>query len=264
MKRLITLCLLVFLGLNLQAQNLSEYETGSFKKRKDSLNYRILLPENFNAQQKYPVVYFLHGSGERGFDNNSQLIHGGSLFLNASYRKQFPAIVIFPQCPSDDFWANVNWQSSLSQNAKSKFSFIENAKANKTMKLLEAFMKDYQKNKYVDKNRIYIGGLSMGAMGTYELLRRQNKMFAAAIAICGGDNINNVEKYKNIPLWIFHGAKDQVVDPIHSMAIADRMKALSGQVKFTLYANATHNSWTPAFAEKDLFPWLFSQNKAKK
>ncbi|MGY0038620.1 carboxylesterase family protein [Pedobacter sp. NJ-S-72] len=98
-------------------------------------------------------------------------------------------------------------------------------------------------------------------MGTLELLRRKPRTFAAAISICGGDNIANVDKYKKVPLWIFHGGKDDVVPPSGSTAIANQLKIIGKEVKFTLYPDANHNSWDSTFAEPKLLPWLFSHQK---
>ena len=101
----------------------------------------------------------------------------------------------------------------------------------------------------------------MGGMGTFELLRRERKMFAAAFAICGGDNVANVRKYKKTPLWIFHGEKDDVVPVGLSTDIADQLKVMGVQPKINLYPNDNHNSWDSAFAEPELLPWLFSQKR---
>jgi predicted peptidase len=114
---------------------------------------------------------------------------------------------------------------------------------------------------YANKKQVYIGGLSMGGMGTYEMLRRKPRKFAAAFAICGGDNLANVNKYKKVPLWIFHGGKDDVVDPKFSKEIADQLKIIGKEVKYTHYPEANHNSWDAAFAEPTLLPWLFSHKK---
>lgn len=245
--------------LIIKAQDLNKYDKGNFIKGKDSIYYRILFPENFNPTQKYPIVFFLHGSGERGNNNESQLVHGGKLFLKDEVRKNFPAIVIFPQCPATDYWANVNINPD--EQGKRIFNFIEGGKPTKAMHALQGMVKDFLKKPYVNKEQVYLGGLSMGGMGTFELLRRQRRTFAAAISICGGDNTNNIDKYKTIPLWIFHGGKDDVVDPAFSIAISERLKTVGDEVKFTLYPLANHNSWDSAFAEPQLLPWLFSHKK---
>lgn len=259
MKNIFLTIFLLFATIVLNAQDLKKYDRGSFIKGKDSIYYRILFPENFNPKQKYPILFVLHGRGESGNDNEKQLTHGAKLFLNEGIRRNFPAIIVFPQCPADSYWANVN--ISTNDKGKRNFSFIENGKPTKAMHALQGMVKDFLKKPFVNKEQVYVGGLSMGGMGTYELLRRKRNTFAAAFAICGGDNTNNIKKYKNIPLWIFHGGKDDIVDPAFSMAIAERLKVVGKEVKFTLYPNANHNSWDSAFAEPDLLPWLFGHQK---
>jgi predicted peptidase len=240
------------------AQNFTGYKKEQLIVEHDTLNYRILYPENFDATKKYPVVFFLHGAGERGNDNEKQLAHGGKLFLEATFRKDHPAIVIFPQCPTTSYWANVQIEAV---NGKRFFNFVKGGKPTKPMALLLHLTKKIAKEEFVDPSKIYVGGLSMGGMGTYELLRRKPHFFAAAFAICGGDNVANVKKYKNIPLWIFHGGLDDVVHPQFSYNIYRELKQLGHEPKFTLYPKANHNSWDSAFAEPGLMQWLFNQAK---
>ncbi|WP_231463322.1 MULTISPECIES: prolyl oligopeptidase family serine peptidase [unclassified Pedobacter] len=259
MKNIILAFCLSFFVFTVKAQDLIKYDSGNFIKGKDSISYRILFPENFNATQKYPVLFVLHGRGESGNDNEKQLTHGAKLFLKDEVRKNFPAIIVFPQCAADSYWANVN--ITTDDKGKRNFSFLEGGKPTKAMHALQNMVKNFLKKPFVNKQQVYVGGLSMGGMGTFELLRRQRKIFAAAFAICGGDNTNNIKNYQNIPLWIFHGAKDDVVPPEFSMAIAERLKSVGKEVKFTLYPNANHNSWNSAFAEPQLLPWLFSHKK---
>jgi len=259
MKKFFLAICLLFAASILNAQDLKQYDKGNFIKGKDSIYYRILFPEHFNPSQKYPVLFVLHGRGESGNDNEKQLTHGAKLFLKDDIRRNFPAIIVFPQCPADSYWANVN--ITTNDKGKRNFAFVEGRKPTKAMHALQGMVKDFLKKPFVNKEQVYVGGLSMGGMGTYELLRRQRRTFAAAFAICGGDNTNNIEKYKNIPLWIFHGGKDDIVDPAFSMAIAERLKVVGKEVKFTLYPNANHNSWDSAFAEPELLPWLFGHKK---
>ncbi|WP_316804993.1 alpha/beta hydrolase-fold protein [Pedobacter nototheniae] len=259
MKKLSLTIAVLLIVLFSKAQDFKKYDKGSYIKGKDSIYYRILFPENFNPDQKYPIIFFLHGSGERGNDNEKQLVHGGKLFLKNDLRKNFPAIVVFPQCPENDFWANAIF--STSPAGKRKISFVEGGKPTKVMHALTGMVKDFLKKPYVNKDQVYVGGLSMGGMGTFELLRRKRRTFAAAFSICGGDNTNNIKKYQTVPLWIFHGAKDDVVDPAFSIAISERLKTVGDEVKFSLYPKDNHNSWDSAFAEPELLPWLFSHKK---
>jgi predicted peptidase len=262
MKQKITL-LLMLAATMVKAQNLDVYasdmyDSRSFISKGDTLPYRILFPENFDASKKYPVVVFLHGSGERGSDNQAQLVHGGTLFLKEDIRKDLPAIIVFPQCPADSYWSNVDIQPA---NSNSTFNFLKGGKPTKAMELLTGMVDELSSLPYTDKKQFYAGGLSMGGMGTFELLRRKPKLFAAAIVICGGDNPENAKKYKKVPLWIFHGAKDDVVAPENSEKVAAALKAMGANVHYTLYPQANHNSWDCAFAEPKLLPWLFSNRK---
>ena len=262
MKQKITL-LLMLAATMVKAQNLDMYVSDmyvskSFISKGGTLPYRILFPENFDASKKYPVVIFLHGSGERGSDNKAQLVHGSALFLKEDVRKNFPAIVVFPQCPSEGYWSNVDVESA---NNKRTFNFVEGGNPTKAMELLMGMVDELRSLPYTNKKQFYAGGLSMGGMGTFELLRRKPQVFAAAIVICGGDNLENAKRYKKVPLWIFHGAKDDVVAPENSEKVAIALKAMGADIQFTLYPQANHNIWNSAFAEPNLLSWLFSNRK---
>ena len=258
---IIILSLAFLCNTPLHAQDFSNYDKGSFADKKDTLSYRILFPDDFNPKARYPVLFFLHGRGERGNDNQKQLTNGGSLFLKPEVRSKFPAIVIFPQCPENDYWANVDITTDSA--GKRTFTFQKGGKATKAMSALIGMIDNILEKPYINHEQVYIGGLSMGGMGTYEVLRRKPKTFAAAIAICGGDNIANVNKYRNVPLWIFHGGKDDTVNPAFSIAIANQLKIIGKEVKFSYYPDANHNSWDSAFAEPELLNWLFSHRLEK-
>lgn len=259
MKKLIQLSLLFAITVfAAKAQDLSKFKKEIFVKGKDTLKYRILYPENFDATKKYPVLIFLHGRGESGTDNEKQLTHGAKMFLTDNFRKKFPSIVIFPQCAAESYWSNVIIEPI---NDKRFFTFQKGGEATQAMSLVLSFTDHFFKTAVVDQSRIYVGGLSMGGMGTFEILRRRPKTFAAAFAICGGDNQANVKKYKHVPLWIFHGGLDDVVNPQLSYQVFRELRNLEHPPKFTIYPKANHNSWDAAFAEPDLLDWVFAQSK---
>ncbi len=246
--------------LNLKAQNKSDFIKTSFVMDGDTLPVRILYPENFDPSKKYPLMLFLHGRGESGNDNEKQLIHGSKMFLDPAFRKKYPAVVVFPQCSTDSYWSNVN--ITTDEEGKRHFTFQKGGKPTKAMKLLLGYLDQLRDLNYLDHQRLYVGGLSMGGMGTYEILRRKPKTFAAAFAICGGDNVKNVKKYANkLPLWLFHGGKDDIVDPQFTKNIAEELKRRGADYKLTIYPNDNHNSWDSAFAEKELLPWVFSHSR---
>lgn len=260
MKKILYIITCLFLPVVLlKAQNTSGFEKHWFVQNGDSLPYRLLLPENYDASKKYPLVFFMHGAGERGNDNEKQLIHGAKLFLKEDTRKNYPAIVVFPQCPQNSFWSNISFRA----DSLGKRSLVFNADAAPTiaMKLANALLHQIIQQYPVQKKQVYIGGLSMGGMGTFEMVYRNPKLFAAAVPICGGGDPAIAKKVKKTKWWVFHGAKDDVVAPANSEIMVAALKAARAKVKFTLYPNANHNSWDAAFAEPDLLSWLFAQKK---
>ncbi len=183
------------------AQDTSLYERHLFIQENDTLPYRLLLPLDYNPKRKYPLMLFLHGAGERGNDNTAQLAHGGDFFLTDNFRSHYPAITVFPQCSRDSYWSNVDITTD-SITHKRTFTFKPGGEPTVAMMLLLAFVKDLQKKYKLSKNRLYVGGLSMGGMGTFEIVRRMPKKFAAAIAICGGADSSTAKQIKNCAWWL--------------------------------------------------------------
>lgn len=265
MKKLRLVVIVLFLSFLLPsgifAQSKKLFDRGSYIVKKDTLHYRILFPVDFDAAKKYPVLFVLHGAGERGNDNEAQLAYGTKLFLEDTIRDKYPAIIVFPQCPVASYWSNVKIEKDSASN-KSKFIFTYDKPPTIAMTMLLGLVDQFLDKPFVNKHRLYVGGLSMGGMGTYEIIGRKPNIFAAAFAICGGDNTLNAKKYaKKVPLWIFHGEKDSVVPYTHSEAVVAAVKSEGGDPKYTLYPQDDHNSWNDAFKEPQLIPWLFSHSK---
>lgn len=256
--------LLLLIQLSANAQTTPDYSAFSYETyvhHGDTLRYRMLKPLGYASQKAYPLIVFLHGSGERGTDNAAQLLHGGSLFLKDSLRQQYPAIVIFPQCPPDSMWASMKVERDATGKTIGR-SFSDGTDAEATPGLLVKLLTDsLVKAGIADKKRLYLGGLSLGAIGTYDILARYPDMWAAAFPICGIGNADNAPKFKKVPLWIFHGADDKVVPPIGSRNYYEALKKLGADVKYTEYPGVGHNSWDNAFAEPGLLPWIFSHKK---
>ena len=239
------------------SQDLGEYKADKIVYKGDTLPYRLLLPENYNPNVKYPLILFLHGSGERGNDNALQLTHGAKLFLKASIRTDYPAVVVFPQCAADASWSNYEHSTV---DGKSNIKFSATVDKITHQELLKRLVKKLKKDFNLDTNRLYVGGLSMGGMGTFDVIKANPKMFAAAFAICGGANPEIAKRISNPSWWIFHGEVDAVVPVISSQQIYDALKAEGADVKLTIYPGVNHDSWTNAFAEPDLLKWLFSKS----
>ena len=233
------------------AQNLDLFEKEIFIKGKDTLKYRILTPINYNQKNIYPVHLFLHGAGERGNDNELQLIHGAKLFLKKENREKYSSWVIFPQSPKNDWWGY-----------EDPYKFDYKVTKSKAMDLVVKLMDDFIKRKDVDANKVYVSGLSMGGMGTFVILNLRPNMFAAATPICGDGEPSSVNNYaKKIPIWIFHGSDDTVVSPKNSLKMAKAIIENGGSPKMTFYENVGHNSWNNAFKEKDFLKWIHSKSK---
>ncbi len=226
----------------------------------DTLRYRLLLPDGYDSTKMYPFVLFLHGAGERGNDNTKQLVNGSKLFLLPDVRKNYPAIVVFPQCDSLSFWSNVKFKMNDTIK-KWEFDFQENGEPTKAMGLLLEWLPVLDKKYPSLPQQRYIMGLSMGGMGTFEMVRRKPGYFAAAIPICGGAHPKTAAAMKKTDFWIFHGQKDDVVPWQLSEQMVNAFAALYDhpEVEFTLYADANHNSWDRAFAEPELLSWLFNK-----
>lgn len=222
------------------------------------LPYRILWPKGYqqDGDQEYPLILFLHGAGERGNDNQLQLTHGASLFLDN--QEDFPAIILMPQCAQEDYWA----QMIKGEDNQRVYNFNEypNPSLAAAQKLLHTFIEEEK----VDPDRVYLIGLSMGGMGAYELLAREPETFAAAIPICGGTNPQLLGLYAHrVPLWIFHGTEDMVVTVENARRIVRQLIKLGITPRYTEYAEVNHNSWDYAFAEPALLSWLFEQDRIK-
>lgn len=245
----------------MQAQDMSDYSHEAFIKDGDTLRYRLLKPANYDIHKAYPLIIFLHGSGERGMDNAAQLLHGGALFLNDTLRHDFPAFVLFPQCPPDQSWAPFRMKRDTSGKVIGA-DFLTEAPPTVPGALLKTLLDSLLASGKIDAKRVYIGGLSLGGIGTYDLLARYPQLFAAAFPICGAGNVKTAANFaKKVPLWIFHGAADNVVPPDFSRAYYAELQKLGSEVKYTEYPGVGHDSWDNAFAERDLIPWLFRHHK---
>ena len=236
----------------------AQFEPGYFMVNGNPLSYQALFPENYDESKQYPLVVFLYGSGERGYDNQLQLTHGKDFLIN-NFRSEYPAIVIVPQCPGDTSWTNAMGHTIRGQKT-SKFGLTDQATI--PMETLTYLITEWLNSGKVDTKQVYVGGLSMGGMGTYELLWRMPNTFAAAFPICGGGDVAKVKHYtKNTAVWIFHGDEDNAVSVELSRDMYKNLLDAGNEVKYTEYPGVKHDSWHKVFEEKELIPWLFSHKK---
>ena len=238
---------------------LKPYLRREFESAGNVLPYRILYPEKYDRTKKYPLILLLHGGGERGNDNDMQLMHGAKLFLKEENRSTYPAIILVPQCPADAYWAAVNIDRSTQPF---KISFNYGAPPQWPLVAANELVKKVANEESVDKSKIYITGLSMGGMGTFESVYRYPDLYAAALPICGGGDAKLYDKrVKKTAFWIFHGADDAVVDVKLSREMLAKLKSLNVKSKYTEYPGVNHNSWDNAFAEPAFLSWMFSERK---
>lgn len=199
-------------------------------------NYLLSLPEGYqqDSLKKFPLVLFLHGSGERGNDLEKVKINGIPKLVEAG--KKFPFILVSPQAH-----ANEGWESK------------------DLMRLMQSLQKKYR----IDEDRLYLTGLSMGGYGSWDMAIKYPGLFAAVIPVCGGGDSSKVWLLRNTPTWVFHGAKDDAVPLKASQEMVDALRHHNPSVKFTVYPDAGHDSWTAAYQTDSLYTWMLSQKKFK-
>ncbi len=208
------------------------------------LPYRALLPLHYAPhERRYPLVLFLHGSAERGRDNHAQLKNGIGAFARDAVRTRFPCIVVAPQAPSGGSFGGQWYQGQRA-----------------TQDLVLGLVDELAGRRSVDPSRLYLTGLSMGAIGGWEMLARAPTRFAAAALVCGEPNPSQVDAITT-PLWAFHGLRDDVVPPGPAIAACERLRARGLEAPFTGYAELAHESWELAFHEPSLPDWLFSHHR---
>ena len=229
--------------------NYAKYTNG----KGDTLQYRLLTPD-YDTLRSYPLVIFLHGSGERGTDNEAQLKWGVLNFASDQMMMAHPAFVLAPQCPPNKTWEN----STRNRTAKEIHQLPDESKP---MELLMALIHQLIQQNRIDTNRIYITGLSMGGFGTFDAIERYPQLFAAAVPVCGGGDITKASTIAQIPLWIFHGAEDAAVDPAYSISMAAALIKAGAHPGLTVYPETGHFSWLGAYSDLLMYEWLFRQRR---
>lgn len=232
MKKKITLMLLGLLLLN-STMALAQQ---SHEKLIVETNYLLYLPDEYSkdTSAKFPLILFLHGSGERGTDVEKVKANGLPKLIAEG--KKFPFIVVSPQAPEDGGWES------------------------RTLFLL---LKDLRKRYRIDGDRLYLTGLSMGGFGSWDMAVKYPGLFAAVAPVCGGGDPSKAWQLRHTPLWVFHGAKDNVVNIRSSQEMVDAMKPVNPDVRFTVYPETGHNSWEEAYATDSLYTWMLKHKKFK-
>lgn len=217
-----------------------------------TLPYRMLSP-TIKDGEKYPLVIFLHGSGERGNDNEKQLAYGASTFSNPCNVDKYPAFVIFPQC-KEKTWTN-------STDARVFMPGAETPPITESELMVVDLVKDIMSTQPIDISRVYIIGISMGAIAAYDLVCRYPDVFAAAVPICGAVNPERLVAAKDVNFMIFHGEEDDEVPSLCGREAYKALNAAGAKVEYIEFAGIGHECWSSAFNYPEFLPWLFSQSK---
>lgn len=264
-KTIVWLVAIVFYSATLFAQepNKAIYEQKSFTVSPTQvLPYRILYPENYDRNKKYPLILFLHGSGERGNDNEKQLTHGWKLFLTEENRKKYPAIIVFPQCPENSYWSAVKVDRT---KQPVQFEWDYSLEPTWPLKAANDLVQQIIAEGSVNKRKVYITGLSMGGMGTFESVYRYPGVYAAAMPICGGAQVEAYdERVKKTAFRVLHGDADAVVSVKYSRDMVAKLQSLKARVEYIEYPGVNHNSWDNAFKEPTYMSWLMKHKGKRK
>lgn len=214
--------------------------------------YRFAQPGIVETGKTYPLILFLHGAGERGSDNNAQTKQGVMPILENAAKLAQPVFLIAPQCPKDLWWC---------PPAEGLLRLTDAGGENPLMDAVLALVERTTEKNPVDRSRIYLTGISMGGFGSWDLLTRAPETFASAIPICGGGDPDKVEKFKDVPIRIYHGAADETVPPEASRMMADALEKAGGEPALVLYPGGGHNCWTRTYADPEVIEWLLSQRR---
>ena len=213
-------------------KNLFNAPNGQF-----DIGYYVYTPKDYSRDKKYPMIVFLHGAGERGNGKDElDKISKNALAKYAKEGREYPAILLCPQCPSRIVWNNIVFELKA---------------------LIDKVAKDYN----ADMSRISITGISMGGFGTWEMGLTFSNFFSAIAPVCGGGLSWRCENLKNTPVWAFHGDADGTVPPKNSLEMVDSVNAKGGKAKLTIFHGVGHDSWDSAYLDTTVVDWLLSQKR---
>jgi len=218
----------------------------------DQFRFRLLRPPLTGADAagraaRFPLVVFLHGAGERGSDNESHLRHFPVKFEDPAFFRRYPCYVLAVQCRAGERWAPAG---EAPDHPSLDLDRVRHAIRNVLAQ-----------EKGVDRERVYLTGLSMGGFGALALALREPELFAAVLAVCGGGDDREAARIAHLPIWLWHGSDDRVVPVARSREMVRALRAAGGEPRFTELAGVGHNSWEAAYGEDGALPWLFAQRR---
>jgi predicted peptidase len=218
------------------------------------LPYRLYVPKDYTTDKKYPVLLFLHGAGERGDDNECQILNGLPAMFCDEKSPVYGAIVIAPQCPADCQWVNTPWANG----SHDKDAIPQSRELTAVLLAVEDIFEKYS----CDRSRFYVAGLSMGGYGTWDVVTRHPEMVAAAVPICGGGDPSKAALIADIPIRAFHGGIDDTVPVSGTRDMAEALTdAGAADFVYKEWNGMGHAVWNESLSEDYLAGWLFSQKK---
>jgi predicted peptidase len=241
-----------------------------------SLPYRLYVPENYDPTQKYPLVLFLHGGGERGTDNTTPLLSEpfAQTFFSSEVQATHPSFFLVPQCPLEiiggdprgEYWVN-NFENNLDGTPHAGFAWdsyrVADYPISQSLSSVMNLLPTLQSEFSIDSNRLYATGWSMGGDGTWDLLMRNPGVFAAGVPIAGIGDPTQTANLTKTPLWVFQGAQDTAALPSGSQQMVSAIQAAGGNIQYTEYADGTHYIGAEdgrVYQEAGFMDWLFSQS----
>ncbi len=220
-----------------------------------SYGYRLLSPPEGAATPEggWPLVVFLHGAGERGDDNRSQLAHFPVRMAGEAYRERFPCYLLAVQCPEGSSWSDFDWRSAEPAPMREE--------PEPAMRAVMQAVENLVAEEPIDLTRIYLTGLSMGGFGSWDLAARRPEWFAAVAPICGGGDADAATAYKGLPIWAWHDEGDPVVPVELSRRMVKAAEGAGAIVRYEETKGHGHASWEPAYETDQVPAWMFEQRR---
>jgi len=218
-----------------------------------ALPYRLFVPPSCSPDKPCGLLLFLHGAGERGADNHVQLKNDALAFVEPGPQAESPTIVVYPQCPEAMQWVKADWK-------KGSYS-LTNTPVSQPMAAVLELLAWLGASYAVDPARILVTGLSMGGYGTWDIVVRQPTTFAGALALCGGGDPSQAATIRDLPVWAFHGDRDEAVPVRGSRQMIAALREAGGSPRYTEAAGHGHDIWTAAYRDPAVVRWLLSQRR---
>ncbi|WP_010231729.1 carboxylesterase family protein [Gillisia marina] len=231
--------LVLFFIVGMYSTSFSQITEHSFEEKIEmsvKLDYALYTPDGYNDSKiDFPLIVFLHGAGERGKDLSKVSVHGPLKYVKDG--NKIDAVILAPQCPEGVYWQPHE---------------------------VAALVKNVMKENRIDKSRVYLTGLSMGGYGVWATGGEYPELFASLAPVCGAiyrPIYRNISHIKDMPIWVFHGALDDVVLPENSNQMVKTLKEAGNDVKYTIYPFANHNSWEETYNNPEFYSWMLAQKK---